>query len=198
MRATVDRDVIVMITAGGGTEIGSIPKGVGMERLRFDGEKVVDLADLASIWVKYTHSGIFELHAVPVPGAQLVAMRYLDRGRLTMDAGVIRLKTSEELDAERVAIEQGILKAQTRGDLATRIGDRDDQLADTNKLVYLILQALLTRDPEVLAFLEGIRADIEATYPMEKLAAELPATVKSIREQMQKYYTEKDTILAKG
>ena len=35
MKAIVDQDIIVSITSQGDTEIGRLPKGVGVERLRF-------------------------------------------------------------------------------------------------------------------------------------------------------------------
>ena len=41
MKAFVQDDLIISITEEGNTEIGSMPKGVGLERLRFDGEKVI-------------------------------------------------------------------------------------------------------------------------------------------------------------
>ena len=100
MRAIVDRDVIVRITQRGNTDIGRIPKGVGLERLRWDGSKVVDLADLTEMWVE-EQNGAFILHAVKVPGSQLVQMTYADRKRLTKDPdGTIRVKTDAELQAE--------------------------------------------------------------------------------------------------
>jgi len=52
MRAMLDRDIIVHLTPHGDTEIGSIPKGAGLERMRFDGKQLVDLATLGEIWVE--------------------------------------------------------------------------------------------------------------------------------------------------
>ena len=100
MKAVVKQDIIVHITERGDTEIGKLPKGVGLERLRWDGTKVVDLADLDEIWVEHKN-GAFILHAVEVPGSQLVKMHYRDRKRLTMDKGKIRLLTDEELQEKR-------------------------------------------------------------------------------------------------
>jgi len=97
MRATLDKDIIVKI--GGPTEIGRLPKGVGLERLRFDGKKIIDLATLDEIWVE-EKNGVFILHAIEVPGSQLVRMRYADRRKLVKDGNKIRLKTAEEIEAE--------------------------------------------------------------------------------------------------
>lgn len=54
MKATLDRDIIVHLTPHGATEIGNLPTGAGLERLRFDGKKVVDLASLSTIKAKLT------------------------------------------------------------------------------------------------------------------------------------------------
>jgi len=100
MKAIVDKDIIVHITERGNTEIGHLPRGVGLERLRWDGSKVVDLADLDEIWVEYKN-GAFILHAIEVPRSQLVKMTYKDRKRLTVEDGKIRLLTAEEMAAKQ-------------------------------------------------------------------------------------------------
>jgi len=100
MKAIVDKDIIVHITERGDTEIGRLPRGVGLERLRWDGSKVVDLADLDEIWVEYKN-GAFILHAIEVPRSQLVKMTYKDRKRLTVEDGKIRLLTAEEMAAKQ-------------------------------------------------------------------------------------------------
>jgi len=99
MRAVLENDIIVHITERGDTEIGQIPKGVGLERLRWDGKKVVDLADLDQIWVE-ERNGVFILHAIEVPGTQKVSMTYADRKKLTRDADLIRLKSTNEIEAD--------------------------------------------------------------------------------------------------
>ena len=64
MRATVNQDVIVHVTPHGIAEIGNLPTGVGLERLRFDGKKIVDLASLDEIWVEPVPGGGTILHAI--------------------------------------------------------------------------------------------------------------------------------------
>jgi len=100
MKAIVNKDIIVHITERGDTEIGRLPRGIGLERLRWDGSKVVDLADLDKIWVEHKN-GAFILHAIEVPGSQLVKMTYKDRKRLTIEDGKIRLLTAEEMAAKQ-------------------------------------------------------------------------------------------------
>ena len=99
MKAILQNDIIIRITERGATEIGALPKDVGLERLRFDGTKIVDLADLSSMWVE-NQGGIFILHAVEVEESQQIEMTYNDRKRLTSNDGMIRLKTIEEIDTQ--------------------------------------------------------------------------------------------------
>lgn len=51
MKAILDGDRIVKFCIDGGVEVGKPPRGVGIERLRWDGEKLVDLATLKDLWV---------------------------------------------------------------------------------------------------------------------------------------------------
>jgi len=117
MKAVLENDIIVHITERGDTEIGQIPKGVGLERLRWDGKKVVDLADLDQIWVE-ERNGVFILHAVEVPGAQKVSMTYADRKKLTRDADLIRLKSVNEIEVDSREQElKGKISALTLDDM---------------------------------------------------------------------------------
>jgi hypothetical protein len=111
MKATVKEDIIVRVHNAGLTEIGTLPKDIGFERIRFDGTQVVDLNDLPQIWV-VDHGTRFTLHCreifktvtvdneeSQVSVAQLVTMTYADRKSLINDDGTIRVKTQAELDA---------------------------------------------------------------------------------------------------
>ena len=107
MKAVLKEDMI--ISAGGfGVEIGAVPSGVGVERLRFDGSVLIDLMDLTSIWVRETAPGFYELHCVYVPHTQLVTMTYTDRGNLIMENGVIRVMTTQEVTDKKQAIQDDI------------------------------------------------------------------------------------------
>ena len=98
-RAILNEDLVVQFVLNGGTEVGSAPPGVGLERLRFDGSQLVDLAALSTIYVRQLDSGAYELHAVNVPGSVAVAMTYADRRNLINDAGNgIRVMTAQEIE----------------------------------------------------------------------------------------------------
>jgi hypothetical protein len=94
--------MIVKFSIHHGTEIGDLPKGVGTERLRWTGRQLVDLMDLSAMWAKRV-GNTFELHAVRVPGSQLVQMSYTERKRLINDNGTYRILTQTEVDDLKAA-----------------------------------------------------------------------------------------------
>jgi len=193
MRAILEHDIIRHITESGDTEIGTIPadkKDVGLERLRFDGTTIVDLADLTGIWVSPLGAGFFELHAVPVPGSQKVAMTYGDRKNLTMENGIIRVKTAQELDAERQAEQALMIKNRLRQAFKRDVGDVEDQLADAYKLIYLLIMVVMSGDQGARDFLSQILPDVKATYPLEKIGSQLGDAAGRIKVLMGGYYDE--------
>lgn len=100
MRAIIKDDLIVKIVGigKGGIEIGTLPKenglNIGLERIRWDGEKIVDLADLNEIWID--KNGI--IHCIDVGGCQLIKIKYNQRKRLINDGTQWRLKTKKEIN----------------------------------------------------------------------------------------------------
>lgn len=104
MRAFLHRDIIVRRDMRG-VNIGPVPKGVPIERLRFDPRtrKVVNLDDLDEMYVEFKN-GVFIIHCFPMKGTQKVVMKYADRKRLIMDpSGVIRLLTIQEWEDHQQA-----------------------------------------------------------------------------------------------
>jgi len=198
MRATLDRDIIVCFTEKGETEVGPRPealRGVGLERLRFDGKKIVDLMGLTEIWVEPLPGGAFTLHAVPVPGAELVKMSYLDRRNLVRDpGGKIRIKTASELTAEKLELESQLLKNRIRDTLAGAVGDRDDQLADLYKIVAVLIDYLLTHDLAAAAILTAILPGLKAAYPAARTAETIPERISALSAELGQYYEAKDAL----
>lgn len=89
MKAILDGDRIVKFCIDGGVEVGKPPKGVGIERLRWDGEKLVDLATLKDLWVSVGKGGVPQLHAVKQTGAVRVEATYKDRKKLRVENGML-------------------------------------------------------------------------------------------------------------
>lgn len=89
VKAILDGDRIVKFCIDGGVEVGKPPKGVGIERLRWDGEKLVDLATLKDLWVSVGKGGVPQLHAVKQTGAVRVEATYKDRKKLRVENGML-------------------------------------------------------------------------------------------------------------
>ena len=96
-RAILNDDCIVKITVDPnlGREVGLIPKGVGFERLRWNGFEMIDLIDLDEYYVS---RNTFKLHIKPASNRDLVKMQYQDRKYLFFDGHKIRLKTQDEIN----------------------------------------------------------------------------------------------------
>ena len=195
MLAICNQDIIIQINPEGDIEIGNIPaekKGVGLERLRFDGVKIVDLADFQEFWIEPIASDFFVLHVIEAPGFQKVIMNYSDRINLTMDTGIIRLKTLAEITAEKEAKEKTMLKNRLRQKFKRGVGDPEDLLADAWKLISLIIIFVRTNDPQIASFLDVILPDLREAYPPEKIKDQISKHVADIKNLMQKYYQMKD------
>jgi len=192
MKAVLDQDVIKKY----GDDLGPIPKGVGLERLRFDGKKLIDLADLSQIWVE-TKGSAYTLHATPVPGSTLVDMTYADRRRLVFSAGIPRLLTREEQTARTAAAAVSLAKNQTRARLKLSQGDTADQLADLYKLVFLLVEYLFDNDSDNLAALEQLLPHIRGIYDPQGTVDTLGAKIPALKAELTAYYQEKAEIITR-
>ena len=100
MRAIIQDDIIIKLIGIGkvGIEIGSLPKennlNVGLDRVRWDGEKIVDLLYLDEFWIDNNGT----LHCYDTGGCQLIKMKYKDRKRLINDCGTWRIRTKKEIN----------------------------------------------------------------------------------------------------
>ena len=183
MRATIDRDIIVHLTSHGDTEIGTFPPGVGLERLRWDGQRVVDLADLEEIWVEPVPGGGFLLHAVEVPGLHKVAMRYTDRRRLVLDdRGVPRLKTEQEQFAEDQAAEMAMQRALLSDQIRQAAGPLDQQIHMLRKTVYLLVEHITAPSPATSAALSDVLNEVKDVYPVDKIKTDVKEAAAAVRQ----------------
>jgi len=195
MKAILDQDIIIYITEKGDTEIGTIPsnkKDVGLERLRWNGTKIVDLADMSEIWVKSVSNNFYELHAVKVLDTQKVQMTYRDRKNLIIEDGTIRVKTVLEIENGMKVEQESMTRNQLRQVFKRDTGDIEDLLADAWKLISLIIIFMRTNDPKVAAFLDDILPNLQKAYPLEKIKDQLSENIATIKNLMQEYYQRKE------
>lgn len=167
--AVLREDVILRITRQGpATDIGALPKGVGFDRLRFDGKRLVDLADLETIYVRPSPGG-YDLHVVAVPGSQPVTMRYAERKRLTMEGGTIRLMSEAEAEERQQAREQ---KNQVER-LSAQFGGARGHLAVLYEAVRILLAQVDSAEArEMLARLDDATTKAKQKVEMKPIITE--------------------------
>lgn len=186
MKAILNRDIILQINTGE-TEIGAIPRGVGLERLRWDGSQIVDLVGMAGFWVEH-RGGVFVLHCVPVEGAQFVSMAYADRRRLMNDNGTIRLRTPAEI---AVAEAQARVESKNAGLLNGIAGDVDKGLMlDVIKLLYCMIVATREPNAQLGAWLDSQVADMKATFQWADERARMERLIDKLKARMGTYYAD--------
>lgn len=191
MKAVVREDIIVYLTEKGDTEIGEIPKGVGLERLRWDGEKVVDLAGLNQIWVREVN-GVFELHAVKVNNSVLVDMAYADRKRLKVVPGNgIHVLTTEEISELKEKERVKKLRANVAAHLEKSFGN----LTAQNQLVLLALIASLivysrTENSAVGNWFDEIIPHLKDMFPLDKTKPVVEDYLKEAKKALDRYFSE--------
>jgi hypothetical protein len=193
MRAILNNDMIVSLVMNetDGTEIGNIPKDIGLERLRFNGTELLDLAELSAFWVESVLGG-FVLHCIQIPNAEYIEMAYADRKYLVYNSGTLRLKTQEEIDAEVYNSDLLVLKTKLNSKLKETMGDIQDQNMQTLAFVCaLIVYARL--QPQALAdFFDDIIPDIKDIFPLNRWETILKQGGKDLKSAMIEYYTGVD------
>ena len=187
MRAILNNDLILSYTVKGGVEIGTPPKDIGLERLRFDGSKIVDIANLSAFWVEKRSEG-FVLHCVEVPGSTYLEFAYADRKLLIINGDALRLKTIEEVDAEQLEIKIKVLKNKLRLRLLNSIGDAQDQNMNTLAFVCALI-VYARRQPAALGdFFDEIIPDIIEIFPLSMWRDILKSSAKDLKTAMHEYY----------
>ena len=189
MRAILKNDLIVSYTVKEteGVEIGTPPKDIGLERLRFDGSNIVDIASLSAFWVEPRSEG-FILHCVEVPGSEYLEFAYADKKLLILNGGTLRLKAPEEVEAEQLAIKIKILKNKLRLKLLNSIGDVQDQNMNTLAFVCALIIYARNQPPALADFFDEIIPDIIDIFPLATWKETLKAGAKDLRAAMQEYY----------
>lgn len=151
MKAILNKDIIIKTNVPDGIEIGNVSKDVGLELMRWDGSKLINLSMLNEIWVEYKN-GCFILHCIKVHNSQLVSMNYSIRKKLWNDNGVYKIKTDEQIQTE--------LNLQYRRGHYPQISDQIGEI-----MKYLSMKTDLT--DELQNLIDKID-EIKITYPKEK------------------------------
>lgn len=195
MKAIINGDKILDISEKRGTiEIGTPPAGVGLERLRWTGTELIDLANLSQIWVRHLGGDAFDLHAAEQSGTQQITMTYQDRKRLMVEDGTIRLKTTEEVEEEGKQINIHMLKNRLRKRLQGNNGDVSDQIADAFKLIFMLIVYARTQPQVIADFFDAIIPTIKDVYDLDTVKATLINIGQQLKIELPTYYQDKESI----
>jgi hypothetical protein len=162
-----------------------------LKRIRFNGQELVDLAELDQIYVTYANNG-FELHARKVKGSQLVTMSYRDRKLLRVDGETIRVKTAQEVTDDRIAKLIKRAKHKAKVALESQMGLLVEQFMFNQRLMYALIWALRTGNAQGLQFVDDYLTEMGKTFDIAdpQFKADLIADYKKIRSVIRDYYKE--------
>ena len=193
MKANLKEDIIIMLTENGKVEIGTLPKNVGLERLRFNGKSVVDLFDLNEIWVRYVN-GTFELHAIEVPRAQKVAMSYTERKKLFLDGDTIRVLSSQEVANNEIDIKKKQILTQLNQKLKGKLGDMTELTLNNTMLIMALIVYARNQPVALVNFFDKLVPHIIGAFPLNKWENILTEACVELKDAMTEYYSKIDQI----
>ena len=192
MKAILKEDTIIQLTIDRGVEVGNIPTGVSLERLRWDGSKLIDLMKLRTIHVRQLAENAFELHAVPVAGSRPVAMSYKDRKRLRAnEQGIIYIAPDEQLVEEKQT--EQLKAAEVK--LCHNLGGNPKAMKDMLAFIAALVVYASTGAPALKAFFDEITPHIKDAFPMDRYEEILRQAAKNLKTCLDDYHSECDEIL---
>jgi hypothetical protein len=183
-RVIIKDDKIVKYTINPnlGIEVGELPKEKGMTvdlgRLRWDGEKIVDISTVPSADGFYVEQGTYELHVVPVQRSQKVHCAYKDRKHLYQDTdGKIKPKTQKQKNLEIILAYQKRRKAEyppmdtQMGELMKFIADKfydDPDMTPELKAVFHDIDVVKDKFPKPAPSASGVVIPSAAEVALKK------------------------------
>ena len=188
MLAILNNDIIIALTISeNGTEIGSLPAGVGLERLRFDGDKVVDLAAVSEIWIKISIGGAFELHCIDIGGCKLVAMAYSQRDLLINIDGTYSIKTAEQIEAERIIEVNQMAKTKLVQMVKAELGGIEEFQVHSLAFIAALIIYARNQPPALATFFDDIIPHIQDMFPMAQWESILKNSAQKLKAIITEY-----------
>ena len=190
MKAILREDLIIKLSLTEGIEVGNIPNNVSLDRLRWDGSRIIDLANISIIYVRYLGDNFFELHAIPLSGTQWLPMSYKQRKDLRFNnvTGQIYL-ASEDIKADE-AVKTEIEVIKRRLGIALDI-DNDLFLKHFAFTAALIVYA--SEQPQALKnFFDEITPHIKEAFPLNRWEVILRGFAKDIKMYLENLYEAMD------
>jgi hypothetical protein len=190
MQATLNNDIVITLGRGPTTIPDDYPRDVGWERLRFDGEKIIDLATLPGMWVELSN-GKFVLHAIEVPGSSYVSMTYADRKNLYFD-GAIKVKTPQQIsDALREKQIDSVKNYLASKTVSPK--ELAELVMVIMGLIAIIAEYARTQNATAGAALTNVLPTLRQ-LPLTKIAAMAPNALATLKDIFDLYFTKMESI----
>ena len=162
-----------------------------LNRIRFNGTELVDLASLFHMYVTYKNN-IFELHARDVPDSQLVTMNYEDKKKLKWENGTISIKTDLNVRDEIIARLKHRARSRAKIGMEQKFGLLVEQFIFTHRLMFVLIWALRTGNAQGLQFVDEYLTEIGGIFDIAdpQFRTDLISDYKKIKEVIGDYYRE--------
>ena len=166
-----------------------------LKRIRFDGEKFVDLGEMDEMYVTHNNN-VFELHAREVKGSQLVTMKYSDRRLLKDDGGNIGLKTKQDIKEKLNAKLKHRARSKAKVSMEKEMGLLVEQFMFTQRLMYVLIWSLRTQNQQGLQFVDSYLTEMGNIFNITdpNFRTKLIDDYKKIRKVIENYYKDLDDI----
>jgi len=188
LKASLIEDIIIQLTMDRGeVEVGNIPSGVSLERLRWAGGRLIDLMTLHTIYVRVRENNHFELHAIPLKGTHLVHMSYRDRRRLRVGPDGVPFIANVDMIAGEVKEEK---RKAAEIKLRKRLGGQDKQFQNLMAFVAALIVYAGEEPVALKNFFTEISPHIKAAYPAVRYLDILREAAKELKVCLNDYHAE--------
>ena len=192
MKASLIEDIIIQLTMDRGeVEVGNIPSGVSLERLRWNGSRLVDLISLRVIHVRVKEGNFFELHSIPLKNTHPVMMSYRDRRRLRVGPDGVPFIANVDMIVGEVKEEK---RKAAEIKLRKRLGGQDKQFQSLMAFVAALIVYAGEEPVALKNFFTEISPHIKAAYPPGRYLEILRTAAKELKVCLNDYHAELDGI----
>ncbi len=190
MKAILKEDSIIRVSLTEGLEIGNIPNNISLDRLRWDGSKIIDLATVSIIYVRHLGDNFFELHAIPQPNTQSLPMNYKQRKDLRYDesTGTIYLATEQVKAGEVIDEEIEAIKHK----LGMAFGSDNDLFLKHFAFTAALIVYASEQPAALKNFFDDITPHIKEAFPLNRWEVILKNFAKDIKMYLENLYEAMD------
>lgn len=193
MKAILKEDMIVKLSIDRGVDVGNIPNGVALDRLRWNGSRLVDLGVIElgqTMYVRHLGNNFFELHIVPLPGTYEVYMNYKQRKDLRYDPIQDRIYLAGDVVKAEEAKQEAVNFAKAK--IKKEIGKDVDIFMKHFALTAALIVYASQRPQRLKDFFDDLAPHIIDAFPVDRWEEILRNFAVEIKKHLEAYYQELD------